>query len=489
MKNLCCGFLLLLAALIAGGCRVRPEQRAILTQYEHDLRRYEDLVYDLEYEYEILCSENDRLKEKLGELESGSKRSSPRLFRPQNSSPPTNAPKSKKEEHPEDELAPPEIETGPMTPAVPMKLTPEVPRSPHKESLTPAENPAVPMLEENKPEPLKSEPKKSIQAQPWSPKATVPSDPKPSNAKPPVEQPRLSLPQFETVGEEPPTTAEPPPRRTPADLPPMKPQVEDAPPSAVLAPKVTPPRNEEPLPPPAASNPRFNLAPPKAAVEPESLDALPAPKADRPTSAPRIPELLPEPTDKKVSQIRIDNQQTRELDTNRQAGSDALRVVLIPQNAQGETVPVAGKISVVLLDPNQQGEAARVGRWDFDASFVRYQNHLARRQHLTLDLPWQNGVPTSTNLMLFVRYEAQDSSLVEAKDVIALNTLPDAQQQQAWTPRTAHRKAAVAQHVPAESSSRDNIAPAAHTEPVESPAEQAPPKKASLTKPEWKPYR
>src|SRR5689334_22367585 len=70
------------AALAVAGCRARPEQRAVMDTYQEELRRYEGIIYDLEYQNNVLCMENERLKKRLEGTSTRSKRvdEGPRLL-------------------------------------------------------------------------------------------------------------------------------------------------------------------------------------------------------------------------------------------------------------------------------------------------------------------------------------------------------------------------------------------------------------------------
>jgi hypothetical protein len=418
---------LLLVLVVAVGCRVTPQQRAVLTQYEHDLRRYEDLIYELEYEYEILCDENEALKMRLEEMEhdSGTKSSRSRTFR-SSDTPPTKSKKPVQESHeePMDDLAAPVIETGPMTPVKPKKVevppqdaqrTPEVPRTPHGNPLELERSPA----EAESP---------ALQAQPSL-------------------QPKLPLPNREK---------------------------------------------------------QIHALPPLQSAPEEKSDTLPPPREERKFSQPL--ELLPAPQDNKVSQLLIDPQQTRGLDVDQAAGDEGVRLVLQPRNEQGEAVPANGKVTVVLVDPQLEGEAARVGRWEFDANEIRYAS---RRRQLALDLPWQDLKPTHADLALFVRYESAAGERIDTKHLVRVSPPSSTLASNGWTPRSS---AGASKHpannadlnlaeqparkpensmnppvvVATESSGAEVVSPASHAEPVR---ESKPAVKRALVRPEWKPYR
>ena len=440
MKKLLRTAMMLCAAFAVSGCRVAPQQRAILTQYEHDLRRYEDLIYELEYEYEIVCSENERLKEKLAVGEDGTAQpshESPRVFRPRTDSPGGKKPSVKKETVPDDDLTPPVIEAGPSTPMNPKPLPPEVSRTPLKDSSIPPASSEIPSLS--------------------NPSNNLPDKVAPKTIRPNTNSSNPLIPKPTTVDEPPPSTL-----------------------------------NSPILP----SGIRSNLLPPREKpATPAPQEILPAPRNNKPTSAPRLPELLPDPADKTVSQLLIDSRQTHGVNLDRTTGDDGLHIVLQPVNAEGQMVLAPGKVTVVLLDPNKQGEAARVGKWEFDADFVRYQLHTAKRRHIALDIPWAEIRPDSSQLSLFVRYESPEGRSIDANEQVQIHLPGDPTIQTAWTPRAPHRRGPLAKvpaavvaipAAPKPIEPMESIVPVAHLEEEPAAAKTA---EQPTARPEWKPYR
>ena len=95
--------------------------------------------------------------------------------------------------------------------------------------------------------------------------------------------------------------------------------------------------------------------------------------------------------------------------------------MLEPRNAQDEYVPQAGAVSVVVLDPTRQGDAARVARWDFDLSQARQMLAAASpARGIKLELPWPAAPPANTHLKLFVRYETADGRSLQSDREIHL---------------------------------------------------------------------
>jgi len=101
-----------LAAIVAAGCRTRPEQRAMFESYQEEARRLEARIYDLEYDNQVLCDENERLKKRLERLALGKPEKTdtgPSII-------PRSTPRAGTPAPDEMDLTPPEIDLGPSTP-------------------------------------------------------------------------------------------------------------------------------------------------------------------------------------------------------------------------------------------------------------------------------------------------------------------------------------------------------------------------------------
>jgi hypothetical protein len=136
-----------LAALLAAGCRTRPEQRAMFESYQEEARRLESRIYDLEYDNAVLCDENERLKKRLEKLA---------LDKPERVDEGPRIPRSttrpgSSSTLPDIDLTPPEIDVGPSS----------VPEGTNK-PVTPESEPAPPDVDsppgESSPEPTADEP-------------------------------------------------------------------------------------------------------------------------------------------------------------------------------------------------------------------------------------------------------------------------------------------------------------------------------------------
>jgi hypothetical protein len=237
--------------------------------------------------------------------------------------------------------------------------------------------------------------------------------------------------------------------------------------------------------PPADTPPRetgkLRLSPPAA--------ELPAPAGDS-ASAPRAsPAPLEQPpSDRRVTHLFLNPALTGGSDFDGQPGDDGLLVVLEPRNEANQYIPAAGSVSVVVLDPNRVGDAARIARWDFDAAELADKFDHGTTRGLNLTLPWPATPPPGEKLHLFVRYVAPDGRKLQSDREIFLRRGEDIAQ--AWTPRAAEARAVSA----AEPVRSSGVAVAGDVTPLvnETYAPESPPAgpvEHTVLPPTWSPHR
>lgn len=135
-----------------------------------------------------------------------------------------------------------------------------------------------------------------------------------------------------------------------------------------------------------------------------------------------------------ITQLYLNPFLTGGADFDGQPGDDGVTVVLEPRTADKEFVPQAGPISVVLLDPTQTGEAARVAKWDLDVvEASRFVKNSETAQGLHLQLAWPKGPPPNAKLKMFVRYTTPDGEKLTAEQDVFI-TLAE-QVSSRWTPK------------------------------------------------------
>jgi hypothetical protein len=173
------------------------------------------------------------------------------------------------------------------------------------------------------------------------------------------------------------------------------------------------------------------LAPPQVS-EPVKTESLPAPKGKSPSF--RQPAGDPELIDPKVTSVFINPFHTTGVELDQQPGDDGIALVFEPRNSAGQYVPAAGEVTIVALDPEAPGDAARVARWELSKNEVGKRLIASRpEQGIKLQLKWPEKRPDHGKLKLFVRYNATDGRTVESQSDVFV-TLPG-QISQRWTPR------------------------------------------------------
>jgi hypothetical protein len=122
----------------------------------------------------------------------------------------------------------------------------------------------------------------------------------------------------------------------------------------------------------------------------------------------------------------INRRLTGGMDRDGQQGDEGILVVVEPRDAAGQLVKTPGTVSVVVLDPAEQGAAARVARWDFAADEVtgHFQNTVFGRG-LQFELPWPDHPPKNRDLQLFVRFTTASGEKLTSDTKIQIRTSGD----------------------------------------------------------------
>jgi len=118
----------------------------------------------------------------------------------------------------------------------------------------------------------------------------------------------------------------------------------------------------------------------------------------------------------RVVEIALNDGLTGGCQTDPQQGDRGIVVVLEPRDAQGRLVEAPGAVSVVVVDPALEGQAARVARWDFTAEQIAT---LHRKgvwgEGYHLEMVWPGTAPAHEDLQLFVRYVTSDGRKLETQ--------------------------------------------------------------------------
>jgi hypothetical protein len=145
--------------------------------------------------------------------------------------------------------------------------------------------------------------------------------------------------------------------------------------------------------------------------------------------------------DTKITHLFVNPALTGGCDLDGQPGDDGLKIVLEPRNEADEYVPEAGSLSLVVLDPEREGDAARVARWDFDLDAARQVlAESGTGKGLALEMPWPAATPAVNRLKLYVRYETADGRKLQTQRDIFVT--PPGQALSRWTPRSSEEQRA-----------------------------------------------
>lgn len=144
---------------------------------------------------------------------------------------------------------------------------------------------------------------------------------------------------------------------------------------------------------------------------------------------------LPVPLNQDITRLYLNAAHTGGLDQDEQPGDDGIVVVFQPRNDDDEFVPSAGRVSVVLLDPETR---QRVARWEISKEETEMALQKARAARgIELSMPWNDTPPAKSRLHLFVRYWLADGQAIQADREITIT--PSGQLAARWTPRTEQR--------------------------------------------------
>lgn len=124
---------------------------------------------------------------------------------------------------------------------------------------------------------------------------------------------------------------------------------------------------------------------------------------------------------RRVDSIQLDRMLTGGISTGDRSGDQGLLVVVEPRDQTGRLIDAPAEVSVAVLDPAFQGDAARVGRWDFTpaetASLFR-RTGTGGAMHLAM--AWPQEPPKHNKLHVFVRYTTADGRRIETNQPIEI---------------------------------------------------------------------
>lgn len=137
------------------------------------------------------------------------------------------------------------------------------------------------------------------------------------------------------------------------------------------------------------------------------------------------------PNHHKITSIQLDKLLTGPYHSDSAHSNEGISVVIEPRNFQGQIVPVAGDVSIVVMDRSRPRGKQRIARWDFSSGEAsRHFRKITSGQSMVFKLPWPKKPPQNSKLHLYVRYRTQDDRLLAADQEVRLD--PFAQLSERW---------------------------------------------------------
>ena len=143
---------------------------------------------------------------------------------------------------------------------------------------------------------------------------------------------------------------------------------------------------------------------------------------------------LIEVVDNKIVEIAFHSTLCRGHNFDDRAGDDGLYLVVTPINAIGQVLNQTGTLTVVVEDAAETKVFGRIASWEFTPEqLAETLEPIGTAQGFHLSLPWQDKIPTSKIVTVFLRYSiANGRTLVNRRDVhLRINSTD----QPVWTPR------------------------------------------------------
>ncbi|HEX4148072.1 MAG TPA: hypothetical protein VHY20_03750 [Pirellulales bacterium] len=249
------------------------------------------------------------------------------------------------------------------------------------------------------------------------------------------------------------------------------------------APQILPPGGQEP----EGQLPRIEFAPQGG---PMNLPVGP-PKVELPPGASsdiRQPP-LEQQAQLPITRLTLNRQLTGGYDNDQQPGDDGVMICLEPRAADGQIVDLRGPLSIVVMDPALDGEAARFARWDLAESDVAaHSQRSPQGAGLQLELPWPGGLPAHRQLKLFVRHATADGRRLDVDQEIEV--IRPGEHVRRWTPLARQRRVRTVPIADPAPPPRELAEPAPLAAPGGPPAAESDlPATATARRPQWTPYR
>ncbi len=141
-----------------------------------------------------------------------------------------------------------------------------------------------------------------------------------------------------------------------------------------------------------------------------------------------------QPIDQHVLDIAFHPTMCRGHNFDSKPDDDGLYLVITPRNDAGQTINVAGKLTVVVEEQIDAPEAYRVDAWEFGPKELNeYLEPIGVAQGYHLSLPWTKDGPKGNLVTVYLLYVLEDGRKMVSKREIRLRRPTPGQS--TWTPR------------------------------------------------------
>ena len=127
-----------------------------------------------------------------------------------------------------------------------------------------------------------------------------------------------------------------------------------------------------------------------------------------------------------VKSIRINNQWSRGENLDGIPGDEGLALLVQPIDGLGNVVSSAGFMTVRVVESNSTSLSRQIGMWQFSPKEMQafIVNEEFIEQGILLHLPWNNMVPTSSRINVFVRFTTGNQRNLDASTQISIEPPP-----------------------------------------------------------------
>lgn len=139
------------------------------------------------------------------------------------------------------------------------------------------------------------------------------------------------------------------------------------------------------------------------------------------------------PMERRVREIDFHPGLCRGLKRDGNPNETGVVLVLIPRNQNRDFVPVPGNVSVV-IEETSEDRVHRLGKWEFSAEeTAETLEPVGSGQGLHLQLPWQDNLPKTNLVDVYVRFtDDQGITMVNHRQIHLRKSSPG---QSTWTPK------------------------------------------------------